>query len=653
MEFFEKLYEAIELEKEAEIKSMINEIKQYGKDREKIGRAINNLNGKYIGREIGGLHLIKFGKKENIKTDINVGDVVLVSKGNPLKSDLLGSVIEVGNKYIIISFSNKPPIWVQKSKNIRIDLYLNEVTFKRMQDAILKLHYAEGKLSILKSIILGNKKPKIPKKVNLNFFDKNLNLSQKDAVEKAIGSEDVFLIHGPPGTGKTRTLTEIIVQEAHIGRKILATADSNIAADNLLINLLKYENIKVCRLGHPSRIDQDIIHHSLYYIVEKHPSYYKIDEMRDKALKISEERDKYIKPTPQFRRGLTDEQIEKYALKERGTRGIFPKNMQSMYNWIKLNKEVQTLFDKAKEMEDELILKILKECDVVVSTNSSSGIDELEKIRFDTVVIDEGSQATEPSCYIPIVHGEKLIMGGDHKQLPPTILNPKAEKILSKTLFEKLINKYPENSSILTVQYRMNDKIMQFSNKKFYRGLLKSDKSVKNKTLKINLENIFYPYNEILNEIPIVFVDTSLIPERFEIIKKGSSSKYNPLEANIIIKISEILSEQNIDHGIISPYKDQVSFLKEKIDGIINTVDGFQGKEKEVIIFSLTRSNDEGTIGFLTDERRLNVAITRAKSKLIIIGDISTISKYPLFKEFINYIKDNGKIISISKELIG
>ncbi|WP_206076009.1 AAA domain-containing protein [Marinitoga lauensis] len=238
-------------------------------------------------------------------------------------------------------------------------------------------------------------------------------------------------------------------------------------------------------------------------------------------------------------------------------------------------------------------------------------------------------------------------MGGDHKQLPPTILNPKAEKILSKTLFEKLINKYPENSSMLTIQYRMNDKIMQFSNKKFYRGILKSDKSVKNRTLKINTKNIEYPYNEILNEIPIVFVDTSLIPERFEVIKEGSSSKYNPLEAKIVIEISKILLEENIDFGIISPYKDQVKFLKEQIEGTISTVDGFQGKEKDVIIFSLTRSNEDGLIGFLTDERRLNVAITRAKRKLIVIGDIKTVTKYALFDEFVDYIKTNGKIISI------
>lgn len=647
MGFLEELYEAIELEKEAEIKSMINEIKQYGKNREKIGRAINNLNGKYIGKEMGGLYLIKFGRKESIKTDISVGDVALVSKGNPLKSDLTGFVTEVGNKYIIVAFSNKPPFWVQKSKNIRIDLYLNEVTFKRMQESILKLHYAEGKLKILKSIILGNKKPKLPKKINIDFFDKHLNSSQKEAVSKAVGSDDVFLIHGPPGTGKTRTLTEIILQEVKMGKRVLATADSNTATDNLLYNLVKYKDLKVCRLGHPTRIDEQLIHHSLYHIVENHSDYKKIDEIREKAIKLSEERDKYKKPTPQFRRGLTDEQIEKYALKDRGTRGIFPEDMKSMYNWLKLNKEVQKLFDAAKVMEEALIKKVIMESNVVVSTNGSAGIEELEKIRFDTVVIDEGSQATEPSCYIPIVHGEKIIMGGDHKQLPPTILNQKAEKILSKTLFEKLINKYPENSSILTIQYRMNDKIMQFSNNKFYNGILKSDKNVKNRTLKIYTKDMSYPYNEILDKTPIVFVDTSLIPEKFEIIKKGSSSKYNPLEAKIVIELSKILSEKNIDFGIISPYKDQVKFLKEQIDGTINTVDGFQGKEKEVIIFSLTRSNEEGLIGFLTDERRLNVAITRAKKKLIIIGDKETIIKYPLFKDFIDYIDKNGKIITL------
>ncbi|SHE68486.1 DNA helicase, putative [Marinitoga hydrogenitolerans DSM 16785] len=647
MNFLEILYEAIELEKEAEIKAMINEIKQYGKNREKIGRAINNLNGKYIVKEMGRLHLIKFGRKESFKTDISVGDIVLVSKGNPLKSELTGSVTEIGNKYIIIAFSNNPPIWVQKSKNIRIDLYLNEITFKRMQNAILKLHYAEGKLKILKSIILGNKKPKIPKKMNLTFFDTALNNSQKEAVKKASGSEDVFLIHGPPGTGKTRTLTEVILQEIKLGKKVLATADSNTATDNLLFNLVKYSHIKVCRLGHPTRIDTKLKQHSLFYLVENHHEYKKINEIREKAMKLSEERDNYIKPTPQFRRGLTDSQIEKYALKERGTRGIFPKAMKSMYNWIKLNNEVQELYNKARRLENDLIKKIISESDVIVSTNSSAGIEELEEIKFDTIVIDEGSQATEPSCYIPIVHGKKIIMGGDHKQLPPTILNNKAKKVLSRTLFEKLINLYPENSSILTIQYRMNEAIMQFSNNKFYNGILKSHKTVKNKTLNIKANYFEYPYNEILDKTPIVFVDTSLVPEKFEVMKKGSTSKYNPFEAKIIIRIANILNNEKIDFGVISPYNDQVKFLKEKIEGTVNTVDGFQGKEKDVIIFSLTRSNEEGLIGFLTDERRLNVAITRAKRKLIIIGNIKTIEKYTLFKEFIEYIKTNGKIITL------
>ncbi|KLO22251.1 IGHMBP2 family helicase [Marinitoga sp. 1155] len=647
MNYLELLYEAIDLEKEAEIKTMINEIKLYGKNREKIGRAINNLKGKFIRKEIGGIYLIKFGREEPFKTDISVGDVVLISKGNPLKSDLTGSVTEIGNKYIVVSFSNRPPIWIQKSKNIRVDLYLNEITFKRMQNAILKLHYSEGKLKILKSIILGNKKPKQPENVGLSFYDKDLNDSQKKAVKEAVGSKDIFLIHGPPGTGKTRTLTEIIMQEVKNGKKVLATSDSNAATDNLLFNLIRYKDIKVCRLGHPSRIDKDLISHSLYYVVENHEDYKKIEKIREEAINLSEKRDKYKKPIPQIRRGLSEQQIEKYALKNRGTRGIFPEDMKSMYEWIKLNNEVQKLYNLAEESEEILVKKIISSCDVIISTNSSAGIEELDNITFDTVVIDEGSQATEPSCYIPIVRGRKFIIGGDHKQLPPTILSEKAKKILSKTLFERLIKKYPENSSILTVQYRMNDKIMQFSNKKFYNGILTSSKNIKNRTIYVNIDN--YPYNKILSKTPLIFVDTSEIQEKYEVIKKGSSSKYNPLEAKIVIEISRILDKNNIDYGIISPYKDQVKYLKEKINNTVNTVDGFQGKEKDVIIFSLTRSNEKGLIGFLTDERRLNVAITRARKKLIVIGDILTITNYSLFNDFIKYIEQNGEIIKLKK----
>ncbi|APT74995.1 hypothetical protein XO10_00210 [Marinitoga sp. 1135] len=649
MNFFEKLYEAIELEKEAEIQAMKNEIKLYKKEREKMGRAITGLSGKYLGREIGNLYIVKFGRKKDIKTEISSGDIVLVSKGDPLKSDLTATVTEVGKKYIIVSFSEKIPVWVYKSKNIRLDLFLNEITFKRMQKAILKMNYAENELKILKNIFTGKYKPTPIKKEKIKFFDNSLNKSQKEAVEKAIGSKEIFLIHGPPGTGKTRTLTEIIVQEAKKEKKVLVTADSNAATDNILGNLIKYETFKICRLGHPGRVDEDLKKHSLYYIAENHEEYKEIVKIRDEAMQLSEKRDKTgIKPTPQNRRGLTDEQIEKYALKDRGTRGIFPDVMKKMYEWIKINNEVQKLFDKAREMEEELIKKIIEEYQIIVSTNSTSGIDELENITFDVVVIDEASQSTEPSCYIAITHGKKVIMGGDHRQLPPTILNKDVENILSKTLFERMINKYPSHSAILKVQYRMNDKIMQFSNQKFYNGILRSADNVYNQTLTLDLSEVNdEKTKEILDTTPIVFVDTSSNPERFEIYKKGSKSKYNPLEAKIVIELATILKEQNVDFGIITPYKDQMKYLKEKTDFYVNTVDGFQGRENDVIILSLTRSNDEGTIGFLKDERRLNVAITRARKKLIIIGDISTLKNYPLFDELINYISLHGKIISI------
>jgi len=359
---------------------------------------------------------------------------VLISKGNPLKSSLTATVTELTAHSITVAFSDIPPNWIF-DKNIRIDLYVNDITFKRMEKTLDYLfHTKDQKTLRLIKIILKLEKPNKPEKAFIKeFFDEKLNDFQKDAVRFAIGSEDIFLIHGPPGTGKTRTLTEIILQEVKRGNKVIATAESNTATDNILENIIKSGvNVEFVRLGHPARVSKELIESTLAYKMEQDNFYKKAQELREHVMKLIEKRDKFRKPTPQWRRGLDDKAILKLAKKGRGIRGVSPRNILSMANWIKVNREIQDLFENIDYMEEMALKNVITKSDIVISTNSSAGIDYMDGFTFDVAVIDEGSQATEPSSLIPIVKSRKLIMSGDHKQLPPTIMSENAKPVFLK-----------------------------------------------------------------------------------------------------------------------------------------------------------------------------------------------------------------------------
>jgi len=283
-------------------------------------------------------------------------------------------------------------------------------------------------------------------------------------------------------------------------------------------------------------------------------------------------------------------------------------------------------------------------------------LDFIRDVEFDVAVIDESTQATIPSVLIPIAKAKRFILAGDHKQLPPTILSEEAKE-LSETLFEKLIEMYPQNSKMLEVQYRMNEKLMEFPSKEFYDGRLKADDSVRGITLAdLNVKKPSFgkPWDDILNpKEPLVFVDTSRCRNRWERQRRGSLSRENPLEARIVKEIVEKLIEMGVKEdwiGVITPYDDQVDLIRSLLgDAIeVNTVDGYQGREKEVVVLSFVRSNKKGELGFLTDLRRLNVALTRAKRKLIAIGDSETLAINDTYRRFIEFVKEKGRFVELS-----
>ena len=637
--YIKNLITLINYERDAEIDLMTREISTMsGQKREELGRAINKVKGKSLGKELG-LQIVQFGRSEVIDTEISVGDMVLVSTDNPLRSDLTGTVTEKGARFIKVAFDKRVPKWAIKKK-VRIDLYANDITFRRMEDNLNHLSL-KGKNAL--EYILNERNPKKNRDVPyISYIDENLNDSQKKAIENALSCENFFLIHGPFGTGKTRTLVELISQETRQGHKVLATAESNAAVDNILERLMDNKKLTLTRLGHPQRVSKHNITQTLAYKVENHKLNKKIKKIHKKIDNLIEKRKVHTKPTPQYRRGYGDYDILHMASKGKGGRGISSDKMKSMAKWIEINQEIDEAHDEIKRIENRMIKDIIDSSDVILATNSSSALEAIARVKFDVAVIDEASQATIPSVLIPIAKAHRFILAGDHKQLPPTIISDRAGA-LSKTLFEELIRIYPFKSQLLDIQYRMNSLLMKFPNEEFYNNGLKSDSSVDD----INIKDIL---DSRQDEDALLFIDTSDIADNRERHLKDSKSIVNEIEAEIAIRIADDYLNDGVseeDIGIISPYADQVKIIQENTPIEVKTVDGFQGREKEIIIISTVRSNNNGNIGFLSDLRRLNVAITRAKRKLIIIGNKDTLITNPTYKRLINFCEDEKLLVKV------
>ncbi len=406
---------------------------------------------------------------------------------------------------------------------------------------------------------------------------------------------------------KTRTLAELIRQEVERGSKVLATAESNVAVDNLVERLAE-SGLNIVRVGHPSRVSKQLHETTLAYKITQHELYCELRELRIIHQNLKEKRDTFAKPGPEYRRGLSDREILRLAARGIGTRGVPARIVREMAEWIKLNEQVKKTLDDAIKLEERIARDVIREADVVSTTNSSSGLDVVNYGDFD------------------------------------------------KTLFEGLIERYPKKSEMLTIQYRMNEKLMEFPSREFYSGKVKAAESVRNITLAdLGVENHARekPWSEVLNpENVLVFVDTSQREDRFEKQRKGSDSRENPLEAKIVAEIVKRLFGIGLKPesvGVITPYDDQRDLLSTLLpeDVEVKTVDGYQGREKEAIVISFVRSNPWGELGFLTDLRRLNVSLTRARRKLIAVGDASTLSSHPTYRRFLEFVSREGVLVRL------
>jgi len=568
-----------------------------------------------------GLHLFQVGKNASL-----FGHAPTHSADDrPALNGVITSVRR--NKLQLSTSKEELPDWVLDGGKLGIDLTFDEVSYREMNHALDAVISAHGnRLAELRDVLLGARQPRYhaPKTDDL-FYPSPLNESQRAAVRHVIAAQDVAIIHGPPGTGKTTTLVQAILETTRRERRVLVCAPSNTAVD-LLTEKLAERGVNVIRMGNPSRISDLLLNHTLDAKVMAHSSYSKMRAMRQTA-------DQY--------RATASEYVRNFGFEERQQRRL-------------LKEEARLLFQTADDLERFITEDVLESVQVITCTLVGASNRNLRHLDFETVFIDEAAQALEPGCWIAIAKGERVILAGDHHQLPPTVKSDKAAREgLRETLFEKCIKRHPATARMLNVQYRMHEQIMGFSSEQFYNGQLEAHPSVRHASLSA-YDPSFVP------DLPVEFLDTAGFGF-LEITIPESRSTANPEEADVLLKrLAQLLEpfeqaeyqQHPLTIGVIAPYRAQINYLKDAIEEhdalngylqdrmlSVGTVDSFQGQERDIIAISLTRSNRNSEIGFLADIRRMNVGMTRARRKLLLVGDSSTLCAHPFFMELLDYIR--------------
>lgn len=511
------------------------------------------------------------------------------------------------DRMVVILPSVDALLALQSKEVVGVQLYFDETSYRLMFEALKQVIGAKNnRLAELRDIFHGTQPASTFSFHPLRF--PWLNATQEEAVNKVLHAKDVAIVHGPPGTGKTTTLVEAVYETLHRENQVLVCAQSNMAVDWISEKLVD-RGVSVLRIGNPSRVNDKMLSFTYERRFESHPDYPQLWSIR-KAIR------------------------ELYARSRKGAEREA------------VRQKINSLKDRATELEIRINESLFSEARVIACTLVGSANRLLTGQKFGTLFIDEAPQALEAACWIPIRKADRVILAGDHCQLPPTVKAPEALRAgLGHTLMQTIVKNKPDTVSLLKLQYRMNDEIMRFSSEWFYGGMLQSAPEVK--------------YRSILDfDTPIEWINTEgldcneeFIGENYGRINKSEAELSIEQLKGYITKIGrERFLDERIDVGMISPYKAQVQYLRRLVRNdaffkpyrqaiTINTVDGFQGQERDVILISLVRANEEGQIGFLNDLRRMNVAITRARMKLIILGDASTLTRHAFYKKLYTYIE--------------
>ena len=502
-----------------------------------------------------------------------------------------------------------------------VDLAFDETSFAAMREALDDVASAKGsRLAELRDVLCGFVAPGFRELQPMTF--PWLNASQQRAVNKTLCCRDVMVVHGPPGTGKTTTLVEAVYETLRREPQVMVCAQSNAAVDWICGKLID-RGVPVLRVGNPARVDDKVLSATYERQFEAHPDYPELWGVRKAIREVSAGR-----------------------------------RRMSRADASALSNRLHNLRRRAVELEVKIQVEIFESARVVASTLVGSDNAVLKGRRFTTLYIDEAGQALEAACWIAIRKADRVIFAGDHCQLPPTVKSVEAERAgLSRSLMESVVDKCRSAVELLTVQYRMNEAIMRFSSDWFYGGCLQAAEEVKCRGI-LDFDS------------PVEWLDTSEM-DFSEKYVSATGGRVNPDEGEFMLDSLEAyikrigekrVEDENLDFAVISPYKAQVSWLRRnakkrnvlrRLKGkiAINTIDGFQGQERDVVFISLVRSNDDGKIGFLSDLRRMNVAMTRARMKLVIIGSAATLTRHPFYEKlFLSQKKENGvkKVSEIS-----
>ena len=549
---------------------------------------------------------------QDIEHNFEFGRPVMFFNHSSLKYfSFTGTVSYVDGDRMVITVPDSAPLLdlQQTTEPIGVQLSFDETSYKLMFEALDRTMKAKNnRLAYLRDLFYSHQQ------VGKFSFEPMkfpwLNPTQERAVNEVLWAKDVAIVHGPPGTGKTTTLVEAINETLMRESQVLVCAQSNMAVDWISEKLVD-RGINVLRIGNPTRVNDKMLGFTYERRFESHPDYPQLWAIR-KAI--------------------------------RDLRKNRKKGSESFH------QKVERLKSRAAELEIRMNAELFGEARVIACTLVGSANRLLDGMKFGTLFIDEAAQALEAACWIPIRRASRVILAGDHCQLPPTVKSIAALRAgLGKTLMERIAENKPEVVTLLKIQYRMNEEIMRFSSDWFYHGQVESAPQIKCRGI------LDYDH-------PITWIDTSVSEERkvkSEEFVGESFGRINKAEAELtLLTLAEYFTKigkqrvlnERIDVGIISPYRAQVQYLKRLIKKYeffkpyrhlisVNTVDGFQGQERDVILISLVRSNDEGQIGFLKDLRRMNVAMTRARMKLIILGDKDTMTQHPFYQKLWEYVE--------------